>query len=85
MNKLVGGTKLICIKSYFDGFNTRFAEGKEYLVSYRNPHMAKLVYVNKTENMHGWDVSFTEEDFVKHFITMAEWRERQINSILEDE
>jgi hypothetical protein len=46
--------------------------------------MAKLVYINKTENIYGFDISFTESDFQKHFITLAEWRDKQINSILND-
>jgi hypothetical protein len=81
MNK---GDKVVCIKTYIFGLTEYYTQGKEYKilsVGTKNLYVISNVYTNGTwfgrnevDNKH----------FRKYFITLAEWREQQIKSVIDE-
>jgi hypothetical protein len=83
------GTKVFCIEDvFFPNSNKKyFANGSQYEI--------KNVSIDEYTNNYYVDIYgcyFYLEDknrsykkFSEHFITIAEWRDKQINKILEDE
>lgn len=94
MNK---GDKVICIKDYtfqsrlINGPEYRYFAGKEYeIISKETSNSVYIAADLSKESIHkgiNFDVTGTNkyfEKFDEYFMTLAEWRDKQINSILED-
>jgi hypothetical protein len=75
------GDKLICIKdiSHYATGNIRFRKGKSYEIKKSNEDGIFL-----TPEDGDRDCTITLQERTEEFLTIAEWRERQINSILDE-
>jgi len=77
MNK---GDKVICIKDLFiNEFSTFTILTKGNLYEIEDVYN-KTFWVMTNDRLRAFNV----ESFSKYFITLAEWREQQINSILDE-
>ena len=74
----------LCIENYFNPytFHIMFKKGEIYQTSFRYDYMANGIYIKRKNS--AFDVRFDEEDIGKYFIPLAEWREQQIKSVLDD-
>ena len=77
-----------CIDNNFR-FLHEFANNRCYKITINNKFYLKndtfgSIDVYENGKLIGW-FFFKELDFPKHFINSAEWRDKQINSIFEDE
>ena len=75
----------LCIKDYYDNWKTGiivFEKGKIYQISYRSRHMASGTYVQKENSL--FDVRFNDKELEEYFINLADWREQQMKSILDE-
>jgi hypothetical protein len=90
------GDKVICIKNLsFKGKNQNecsYITGNKYEITRLYPPInSKLIYVRTDIPVYNSDFRFRVDRethltklFSDYFITLAEWREQQINSILDE-
>jgi hypothetical protein len=88
MNK---GDKVICIKD-FDVSNQKFIKGKVYQIKRIDKYscyIAGEIYIN--DRNFGYRLFYFKYErkswhkmFSEYFITLAEWRDKQINLILDE-
>jgi hypothetical protein len=93
MNK---GDKVICIKTYIFGLTEYYTQGKEYeILSVGTKTLCNKIAVRPyvKSNLYGGmrfsrvGVSIADVDnrnLVEYFITLAEWREQQIKSVIDE-
>lgn len=93
------GDKVVCIKDYSykhsDTLTNSYKSGKLYeiLKIYENINGVYISADLSSEEYHYVGVWFSMksnkytdfDDFDDYFLTIAEWRDKQINSILDDE
>lgn len=79
--------KVICFKNYANYYDIKQGD----IFTFVGIKMCMSIYDGKddipcktleNDNLHYW---IGEKEFVKHFIPLAEWRDNQINSILDDD
>ena len=77
-------TSYLCIKNYFDGYTFQliFKKGETYQTSFRNDFSLSYIYIERKDVRY--DVRFDEKNISKYFISMSEFREQQMKSILDD-
>jgi hypothetical protein len=73
----------LCISNYYNAYTFAliFVVGEIYQTSFRNDHMANGIYIQRKDCFY--DVRFKESDIKNYFITLAEFREQQIKTILD--
>lgn len=76
------GDKVVCIKSTNLNNHENFIKGNIYEIYQANIYQANITDVHIYIKPGG--VKFFINNFDKYFITLAEWREQQINSILDE-
>jgi len=82
MNK---GDKLICIETYIFRLTEYFTQGKEYeILSVENKNLYVISNGYTKTGMWFGRSEFDNKHFRKYFITLAEWREQQIKTILDE-
>ena len=74
----------LCIENYFNPykFDIIFKKGEIYQTSFRHDYMVNGIYIKRKNSI--FDVRFDEKNIGKYFISLAEWREQQIKSVLDD-
>jgi hypothetical protein len=82
------GDKLVCIKNvyHYEYGHINFKKGSVYEIAGVCNDGVCNSYLIYTEDKTGASISFDKKSTVynTNFISLAEWREQQINSILED-
>jgi hypothetical protein len=79
------GDKVICIKDIIYSDNTFYFKNQSYEVT---KVTERYIDLKNGEIRIGFYLDIPIEEwrkFSEHFISLAEWREQQINSILEDD
>ena len=87
------GDEVICIKDYENSSSRQieFNKEKSYKVYKFDPQDDTIFIKIKDENKYGFWFELNISDtptfkyFFDYFITLAEWRQQQIDKILEDE
>ncbi len=78
MNK---GDKVMCIKKIGVFPDKDFLKNETYIIS---SIILDEVYIRKEIDVVNSGRWFLITDFYKHFITLAEWREQQIKSVIDE-
>ena len=84
MNRLRGGTKVMCVKNISLGGEI-YEQGNLYIISLRNGDVTYGVYVQTPDEY--WEAvwegrRFELETFNEHFKTLEEIRDDKINSLI---
>jgi hypothetical protein len=79
------GNKIICRKTVIDPITNQelFIQGNDYRIKYVGNTMVEIDDILKNE----WIFTLDQNDpayIWKNFISLAEWRDEQINSILDE-
>jgi len=80
-------TKYLCIKDYYDNWkdeDATFKKGKIYHTAFRNEYVQKGHGTFMELENSIWDRTFDDKALKEHFVNLADWREEQINNILDD-
>jgi hypothetical protein len=89
------GDKVLCIKDFISKDEKSYIKGNLYeVVMIHNLHLRIVTiqnYVEKTPTGTSTQINFfsighsSMNNFYEYFITLAEWRNQQIDKILEDD
>ena len=83
MSNLKIGDKVVCIKNITITDDRKWIKNTIYTIT-KKSNVYDEFYIACFANIGAW---FNEYEFLyaEHFITLAEWRDKQINEILKDE